>query len=123
MGIKPLKMTVEFSTRLCNVKDRTGYFHCWEHFSKPIPPSRLIGGAPGGVFSKIFGIVEFSDGVKRIDPTDIKFCDEENCNLANLEKTKHYIYDDVFGCLDYCDMIGRPYEAEENTAKDERGNK
>ncbi len=74
------------SLRLCEVGDRIGYFHCWEHFSKSIPPSPLVGGAPGGVFSKIFGIVEFSDGVKRIDPTDIKFCDEENGMLVALEK-------------------------------------
>lgn len=72
--------------RLCEVNNRIGYFHCWEQFSNPIPPSPLVGGAPGGVFSKIFGIVEFPDGVRRIEPTDIKFCDEENAVLATLEK-------------------------------------
>ena len=48
--------------------------------------SPLIGGAPAGVFSKIFGIVEFSDGVRRVDPTDICFCDEENQMLSEMEK-------------------------------------
>ena len=38
------------------------------------------------VFSKIFGIVEFSDGVRRVDPTDICFCDEENQMLSEMEK-------------------------------------
>ncbi len=35
---------------------------------------------------KIFGIVEFSDGVRRVDPTDICFCDEENQMLSEMEK-------------------------------------
>lgn len=31
-------------------------------------------------------IVEFSDGVRRVDPTDICFCDEENQMLSEMEK-------------------------------------
>lgn len=45
----------------------------------------MIGGAPAGVFSKIFGIVEFKNGVRRVDPTDIHFCDEDNDVLNERE--------------------------------------
>ena len=76
---------LEWRTRLCEVNGEKGYFHIWEMFSKPLEASPLIGGAPACIFSKVFGIVEFSDGVKRVDPTDIKFCDEEN-NMLNIEK-------------------------------------
>lgn len=69
---------VYFERRLCKVGDETGYFHTWEQFSKPLEASPFMGGAPAGVFSKVYGIVEFEDGVRRIDPEDIKFCDEQN---------------------------------------------
>lgn len=75
-------------TRLCKVKGELGYFHCWEHFSKPIEASPLMGGAPAGVISQVFGIIEFSKGVRRVDPYQIKFCDEENAMLN--EMVKHY---------------------------------
>ena len=39
-----------------------------------------------GKLDEIFGIVEFSDGVRRVDPTDICFCDEENQMLSEMEK-------------------------------------
>ena len=85
---KGLTMNVEWTTRLCTVGDRTGYFHTWEHFSKPLEASPLIGGAPAGVFSKVFGIVEFPDGVERVDPADIHLCDEENEMLKNFPRRK-----------------------------------
>ena len=72
------KITVSWKTRSCEVNGEFGEFHTWEMYSKPLEASPLIGGAPAGVFSKIFGIVEFPDGVRRIDPEDIKFCDEDN---------------------------------------------
>lgn len=46
----------------------------------------MIGGHPGGQISMIYGIVEFSDGVKRVEPTKIKFTDEENIFLDEMEK-------------------------------------
>ena len=76
-----MNMTVEWNTRLCTVKGETGYFHTWEHYSKPLPASPLVGGEPAGLFSQIFGIVEFKDGVRRVDPTAIIFCDEQNSLL------------------------------------------
>ena len=74
------------NARLCEVNGRPGFFHCWEHFSKPVPASLLMGGEPAGVISSVFGIVEFSDGIKRIDPDNIDFCDEQNQVLYALEK-------------------------------------
>ena len=83
-----LNMQIERKTRLCQVGKKLGYFHTWEHYSKPLEASPMIGGAPAGVFSKMFGIVEFLDGVKRVDPSEIVFCDEENQMLSEMEKTR-----------------------------------
>lgn len=79
-----MSIPLKWETRTCTVKNEPGYFHIWEHFSKPLEASPLMGGAPAGVFSKIFGIVEFADGVRRVDPTDICFCDEENAALCDI---------------------------------------
>ena len=46
--------------------------------------SPLIGGHPAGQISQVYGIVEFVDGVKRIDPSKIRFIDEENQSLKML---------------------------------------
>lgn len=29
-------MQIEWKTRLCTVNDKLGYFHAWEHYSKPL---------------------------------------------------------------------------------------
>jgi len=87
-----LNATIGWQTRACTVNGEFGYFHVWEHYSKPLPASPLLGGAPAGVFSCMFGIVEFADGVRRINPIDIKFCDEENAMLqayTKFEKESH----------------------------------
>lgn len=68
--------------RLCKVYNKTGYFHTWEHYSEPIPASPYIGGSPEGVFSRLYGIVEFLDGVERVEVCDINFCDDINHNLT-----------------------------------------
>lgn len=83
-----INATIELRTRLCKVDDEIGYFHVWEFYSKPLEASPLIGGAPAGVFSKVLGIVEFADGVRRVDPTDIRFCDEDNKFLKDIKKGK-----------------------------------
>lgn len=57
-------------------------------FSQPLEASPLIGGAPAGVFSKIFGIVEFAGGVRRVEVNDIYFCDNDNEALKDLNKMK-----------------------------------
>lgn len=79
-------MQIEWKTRLCKVGEKLGYFHTWEQYSKPLEASLFIGGTPAGVFSKTFGIVEFSDGVRRVDPSEIVFCDEENDMLSEMDK-------------------------------------
>lgn len=78
-----LKMVVKTEVRKCYVGNEIGYFQTWEHYSKSLEASPFIGGAPAGVFSKVFGIVEFTDGVRRVDPTDIVFCDEEHDILCD----------------------------------------
>lgn len=72
-------------TRDCMVDGRPGYFHMWEQFSKPVSASPLMGGPPAGVIAQVFGIVEFSDGIERVDPYKIKFTDEENLDLYAFE--------------------------------------
>lgn len=73
-------------TRLCEVDDEFGYFHMWENYSRPIDASPLVVGAPAGVYSRVYGIVEFTTGVRRVDPTKIKFCDEEHAALCAMQK-------------------------------------
>lgn len=75
-----------FEKRLCEVEGELGYFHCWEHFSKPIPASNLAGGHPSGFRAGVCGIVEFSNCVTRVDPYKIRFCDEENETLNEMAK-------------------------------------
>lgn len=86
MSPSGLEMEIKQERRLCTVNGETGYFHTWEQYSKPLEASPFFGGAPAGVFSKIFGIVEFEDGIRRVDPTGIKFCDEENEMLSVFNK-------------------------------------
>ena len=81
-----IKMNVEFPTRLCEVNGKLGYFHRWEQWSKVVDASPLRGGHPGGQNGQVFGIVEFEDGVRRVGPSSIKFCDEENAILCEMAK-------------------------------------
>lgn len=77
---------IRYETRGCEVDGRPGYFHCWEHWANVVGESALRGGHPGGQVGQVYAIVEFSDGVKRIDPAKVKFTDEENEMLCELEK-------------------------------------
>lgn len=70
-------ITVKQERRLCEVNGKIGYFHCWEHYSRPVEPSPMIGGAPGGVISFVRAIVEFPEGIGYVDPKDLKFRDLE----------------------------------------------
>lgn len=72
--------------RLCKVKGETGYFHTWEYYSMPVGESPLVGGAPAGVYSEVFGIVEFADGCRRENPVNIKFCDAVNAELLKFPR-------------------------------------
>lgn len=86
-----MDIEVKPETRLCKVGEEYGYFHAWEQYSVPIPESPLIGGAPAGVVAQVFGIVEFADCVKRVQPDEIIFCDEQSDYLSQLNE----IHDDT----------------------------
>lgn len=68
-------------TRPCLVNGEYGHFHVWEQWSEPVGESLLVGGPPAGVIQRVFGIVEFPDGIRRIDPVLIKFVDQEHADL------------------------------------------
>lgn len=61
--------------RRCKVNGRDAYFHTWEHFSNPVPAQPFIGGSPAGVYSEVFGIVEYTDDgkVDRVNSRAIQF--------------------------------------------------
>lgn len=80
-----LNMTVEYPTRLCVVRGKVGYFHMWEHYSKPLSEGLMTSGQAVGIFSKVYGIVEFKNGVRRVDPIDIKFRDESYDELCHID--------------------------------------
>ena len=86
MATPQTAFTLRYELRLCKVKDELGYFHCWEHYSNPVPAGLTIGSPPAGVISYVSGIVEFEDSVRHVDPTEIKFCDEEHADLCALNK-------------------------------------
>ena len=79
-------ITIGPERRLCTVDGELGYFHCWEHFSQPIGASPFVGGAPAGVVSKVYGIVESADGIRHVEPSTIKFYDEDNAYLVEMNK-------------------------------------
>lgn len=81
-----LDMKIEWETRLCEVDGEFGYFHTWEQWSNVVDASPLRGGHPGGQVSQVYGIVEFEDGVRRVDPAKIEFIDEKNAMLAEMTK-------------------------------------
>lgn len=85
-----MKMNIEMPTRLCVVNDRVGHFHLWERYSTPIPASPMIGGEPAGIFSRVYGIVEFDDSVQRVDPSEIKFRDEDTDFLYRINSTEEF---------------------------------
>ena len=79
---------IRHKTRLCEVEDRVGYFHCWEQYADVIAPGLTIGSHPGGQFARVYGIVEFADVVERVDPSKIIFIDEDNADLHYITLTK-----------------------------------
>lgn len=81
-----LNCEVKWETRLCKVKEELGYFHYWEQWENVVDASPLRGGHPGGQIGQVYGIVEFKDGVRRIDPSQIIFCDEQNAMLCEMAK-------------------------------------
>ena len=88
MKYRDPQITVEWATRLCEVNGEFGYFHTWEQWSNVIDASPLRGGHPGGQISLVYGLVEFTDGIRRVDPVHIKFCDEINAGLTIMNTRK-----------------------------------
>ena len=81
-----LNCEIKWETRLCEVNGELGYFHCWEHWSNVIDASPLRGGHPGGQIGQVYGLVEFKDGVRRVDPVKICFKDEINDALQMMNE-------------------------------------
>ena len=77
---------VKKELRLCKVNEELGYFHCWEQYADVMDPGLTVGSHPGGQYHRVFGIVEFNDGIKRVGPEKIKFIDEYNASLVAMNK-------------------------------------
>ena len=77
---------VKKELRLCKVNEELGYFHCWEQYADVISPGLAVGSHPGGQYYRVFGIVEFNDGIERVDAEKIKFIDEYNASLVSMNK-------------------------------------
>ena len=86
MATPQTTFTIRNELRLCKVHGEVGYFHCWEHFSQPVPAGTTPGSPPAGVVSYVSGIVEFENGVRRVDPVAIHFCDETYAELSMWNK-------------------------------------
>lgn len=74
--------------RTCRFKNNNYLFHCFEQCSHVVPPSIAVGGYPAGQISQVFALIEDESGnIKRVDPTDIKFTDNEfNYYFSESEK-------------------------------------
>ena len=83
-----MNFEIKQELRLCEVDGEVGYFHTWEQWSEVVGESLLRGGHPGGQIGQVFGIVEFQDGVRRVDPAKIKFRDETNQILKDFNEMK-----------------------------------
>ncbi len=78
----------DMQTRPCRVDGELGLFRTWEYYSEPLVASPKVGGAVPGVFIRVFGVVEFSGVVRRVNPADIAFCDEAPLVPSEAEKAK-----------------------------------
>lgn len=73
--------TIKPERRLCTVNGEYGYFHCWEHYMEPLPPTATMDGHRGGQYSCVRGVVETESGMRLVHPGAIQFVDEENHEL------------------------------------------
>ena len=76
--------------RLVELPDGSlGYFHCWEHYSRPIDPSPFIGGSPGGTIRECFALIEKANGfVDRFAAGGFRFVDGEHEILKEMDSIK-----------------------------------
>lgn len=79
---------IRHETRICQVEHEVGLFHCWEQYADVISPGLTVGSHPGGQYARVYGIVEFTNDVRRVDPSKIMFIDETNNYLNNFAKLK-----------------------------------
>ncbi len=74
-----LKELAKKGFRPCLANGRKAFFHRWTECPDIVPPSPMVGGAPGGVIKSTFAIVEYEDGtINRCYPEEIKFLDRED---------------------------------------------
>lgn len=73
--------TIKPERRLCKVNGEYGYFHCWEHYMRPVEASLIRGGHGGGQISYVLGIVELENSIQEIVPSSIQFVDEKHQEL------------------------------------------
>lgn len=96
------KIDVTMERRLCIVEGRAGYFLGFERYSDVIEPSLLMGGHPGGQYSRTYGLVEFPTDdresiythVERISPMCIKFIDRETVDILRSVQEKVGVQDE-----------------------------
>lgn len=75
--------------RTCRYENENHLFHGFENYSTVIGESIAVGGHPAGQISQVFALIEDGNGnIKRVDPTKIKFTDNEFRNYAFSEPEK-----------------------------------
>nr|DAV73011.1 MAG TPA: hypothetical protein [Caudoviricetes sp.] len=79
------EFTITYERRECVVDGKVGYFCCWEQYANVVEPSPMTGGHPGGQLAAVYAIVEFDDGVRRVNIADIKFMDEMHKSLERMQ--------------------------------------
>ena len=76
MDVADLKDKIEVKAELPGMEEKRAHFHCWGRFEKPICPSPMIGGEPGGQFSSPAAVVEYENGqVDVVFAEHIRFTD------------------------------------------------
>lgn len=85
-----MEVKIEFTRRLCRVGNRYGLFHTWEFYSQEVMAlSPTLHGGVGGPprrDSQVFALVEFEDAVERVDPSLIRFCDEDHDFIMKINE-------------------------------------
>lgn len=80
-------MELRHELRPCLVNDKRCLFHCWEQYSKIIPPSLYTGGHSGGVNAAVYALVEDDLGlIHRVSPLDIRFTDNKHSEYCFEEE-------------------------------------
>ena len=91
-------ITIRHELRTCKVRLGTkcgkanivnALFHGWNHYSKVLEPSPMVGGSPGGQVASVFAIVELENGqVRQVETYNIQFTDNAFAEYAWPEDAK-----------------------------------